>query len=93
MSNRGSRFHYALNAGRWQAARRAALARDGYRCTRCKRPGRLEVHHVKPLGQGGAPYALGNLATLCRGCHIKHHRTLSPDKLAWKSLLRELITA
>lgn len=35
--------------------------------------GRLEVHHKKPVAQGGAWYDLENLEVLCRGCHIKHH--------------------
>ena len=91
MPNPGSRFHASLNAGRWRAARRAAIARDGYRCTKCKRPGRLEVHHVKTLREGGAPYDLGNLATLCRSCHIDHHRTAAPERLAWRAFAAELL--
>lgn len=43
----------------WTAARRAALDRDGYRCTRCEaRPPRLEVHHryeLDPARHGYEP--------------------------------------
>lgn len=31
--------------------------------------GRLEVHHIVALAEGGQPYDLRNLATLCSSCH------------------------
>ena len=91
--SRGSRFHKALNQGRWQRVRRQALDRDGWRCRRCGRAGRLECHHVVPLERGGEAYDLGNLETLCRPCHIAHHRSSrppTPAELAWDALLAEL---
>jgi len=53
----------------WQRTRLAALARDGHRCTGCGFSGRLEVHHVTPIADGGAAYDLKNLVTLCPSCH------------------------
>ena len=53
---------------------------------RCLRPGRLEVHHVIPLADGGAtdPYDLANLRTLCRDCHIRIHLPAPiPGATAW----------
>jgi len=54
-------------------ARRAALARDRYRCRDCGRSARelrrgeaLEVHHVDGDARNGAPH---NLRTLCTSCH------------------------
>ena len=45
-----------------------ALARDGYRCTICKRGAadgvRLEVDHILPLNQGGT-HDLANLRVVC----------------------------
>lgn len=80
---------------RWAAARRAVLDRDGWRCTRCGRAGRLEVDHIQPLASGGAPFALSNLRTLCRGCHIVttaagNRRRRTPAELAWDALVAEL---
>ena len=90
----GSRHHAQLNAKRWQRARRACFARDGYRCRDCQHAGRLEAHHITPLDAGGAPYALDNLATLCRACHIQRHAPESdPARDAWKNLVKELLTA
>ena len=54
----------------WKRARAQCLRRDGRRCTECGRVGRLEVHHRKPMVQGGHPFKLSNLRTLCRDCHF-----------------------
>ena len=87
----GSRHDAALDPRRWERARRAAFNRDGYRCQECGQAGRLECHHVKPLEAGGAPYALGNLATLCRACHIDRHKAPDrPEQAAWARLVAEL---
>ena len=87
-----SRHHRALDGRRWPAARRAALDRDGWRCTACGRAGRLEVHHRTPLDAGGDPYALDNLETLCRRCHLASHaRPVTPAAAAWRQLVDELL--
>ena len=87
--------HWAkINRKRWGRVRLLALTPDKYRCTnsKCGKAGRLEVHHVKALEKGGKAYALKNLATLCRGCHIDHHsaRPIPPERAAWLTLLSEL---
>ena len=67
----------------WQAARRAALARDGRRCRQCSAPEREgrghEVHHLRPFREFGyvpgenrndrQANDLDNLITLCAACH------------------------
>lgn len=62
---------------RWQAARQAALRRDGYRCADCGRAddGALHVHHVVPRDLGGED-DLANLVVLCPGCHAARHPRL-----------------
>lgn len=55
---------------RWKAARRKCLSRDRYTCQDCRRFGN-EVDHVVPLAQGGLPFALNNLQTLCKPCHSR----------------------
>ena len=59
---------------RWKRLRRHVLDRDGWRCTTCGKPGRLEVHHVRATSRGGAMWDPANLRTLCRGCHFRLHR-------------------
>jgi hypothetical protein len=55
------------------------LAGDGTECN-----GRLEVHHLRPVRFGGEPYALENLALVCRQHHEvieRSFRALTP----WRS--------
>ena len=75
--------------------RAAVLDRDGWRCRGCGRAGKMEVDHVVPLHKGGAPYALSNLQTLCRGCHVEKTRRENetwhdPEREAWRAFVREL---
>ena len=45
-----------------------------------------------PLHRGGAPFDLGNLAALCRSCHISiHKRPVSESEQKWLDLVRNLI--
>lgn len=60
----------------WERARRAALRRDGRRCVCCGIAGRLDVHHVQPVYSRGAPFAVANLASVCRSCHRWIHHEL-----------------
>ena len=79
--------HKGLNQRLWQHARRAALARDGYRCVECVDQGlggagKLEVHHITPLYKGGLPFALDNLASLCRNHHVE--KTVFGPRAEWR---------
>lgn len=49
--------------------RRAVLARDGWRCTRCASRTQLVAHHVRP------GYDVSDGITLCEDCHreVDHH--------------------
>jgi len=46
------------STAKWQRTRAAVLARDGRRCTECGTDGKLEVHHRRPIADGGAPFDL-----------------------------------
>lgn len=74
----------------WQRVRLAALRRDEHRCQRCGRlSGILEVHHLKPVRNGGAPYDLANLETLCRECHLRlHDKRPLPGRQEWRDHVR-----
>lgn len=73
---------------KWRAARRAAIARDSGSCTvarllggKCS-GGTPHVHHIHPVEEGGDPFALDNLGTVC----ASHHP-------AWEALRRSLLKA
>lgn len=69
-----SQKHRSFNRRRWAYVRWRVLERDGWRCVKCGKAGRLEVDHTIPLHHGGAPYSMSNLQALCRGCHIAKTR-------------------
>ena len=79
----------------WQRLRKLVLARDGWRCRSCGRPGALEVDHRVPLRRGGTDHP-DNLQALCRSCHIEKSRRETPRRVptpteaAWKSAVAEL---
>ena len=81
MSRRSSR------GAAWERLRRVILDRDQWRCTRCARPGKLEVHHVRPVAQGGGDTP-DNLRTLCVDCHLAAHT--DPERMAWRFELARL---
>ena len=84
-----SRNHRRVSGTAWLRLRRQALDRDAWRCTRCASPADLELHHLRALKDGGAPLALDNVAMVCASCHIDAHRTIDPERAAWRRLLLE----
>ena len=87
-----SRHHTRLNPRRWALTRRQVFMRDGYRCRKCGKRGRLEAHHIVRLEDGGAAYDPDNCETMCRFCHIEEHRTdtMTPGRSAWRKFVSEL---
>ena len=83
----------SLGRNRWARARAAALKRDGFRCVQCGRFGGrgLEVDHVTPISEGGAPFDLANLQSLCGWpCHADKTRRergveVDPERAAWRA--------
>jgi hypothetical protein len=73
---------------RWQSARRVRLNMDGGRCTfgthgaerfwteRCPVTKDVDVHHIEPVNDGGAPYDPANLRTLCE----THHNQVEQER-------------
>ena len=81
-----SRFHHRPQHKRgWTAIRARAIRAAGRRCSRCRRPGRLEVHHIRPLSHGGDNRS--PVAVLCRDCHLAQHHKPDPDREAWGRFL------
>ena len=96
-----SRHHLKVNRNLWRLLRLRALERDGWRCRQCGKAGVLEVDHVVPLFQGGAPHDLDNLQSLCRSpCHFEKsvkemgNRPRRNDRTdRWQALVDELSTS
>ena len=88
-----SRFHHRRENRRgWTAIRARAIRAARRRCTRCGLPGRLEVHHPRPLSHGGDHDQA--LEVVCRVCHLARHRKPEdPARLAWAEFLREEFSA
>ena len=75
----------------WERIRRAVLDRDGWRCTECGKAGRLEVHHLVALRDGGNN-DLANLAPVCIACHKAiHRRPTVPEQDAWGRVVAEIL--
>ncbi len=68
---------------KWIHKRDMILRRDGYRCQRCKRYGRIRqattVHHILHLeDRPDLAYDPANLISVCMACH----NALHPEKAA-----------
>lgn len=89
-----------LTSPRWAALRRAVLERDGYRCVRCGKAGRLEVDHIVPTWRDHSErniWRMEGLQALCRPCHFAKTRSEfnelrppKPQRKAWRELVGEL---
>ena len=64
----------------YRRLRRRILDERGWRCEDCGRAGRLELHHVIEVADGGTDHP-DNLKVLCKGCHMAAHGR-KPDGLA-----------
>ena len=75
---------------RWKRLRRKILDRDGWRCRKCGKAGRLEVDHIVPVRDGGIDDP-ANLRILCGGpggCHAaRHRRKRTATEDAWDEYL------
>ena len=80
----------------WRNLRKQAIKRDRRICQSCgkglykgKDPGTWPtVDHITPIGEGGEPYDIDNLQTLCRICH--NAKTLSDSLAKRKNDLKEM---
>lgn len=72
----------------WKHARTKAKDRAGWRCERCGKAGRLEVHHRVPVAEGGPLTDQDNLIVLCRACHFSEHHAISLERAAWRQLMQ-----
>lgn len=54
---------------RWKRIRKMALVRDNALCQHCKERNAEVVDHIVEIKDGGDPYDLSNLESLCNRCH------------------------
>lgn len=87
-----------MSKPQWRLARMYVFERDGWRCKKCGKPGRLECDHIIPLSVNKEqnPFDPVNLQTLCRGCHIEktreeRGRIHSPNRGKFQHLIDELL--
>ena len=79
--------HHRENKRGWETIRQRELRRAGRRCEVCRRPGKLEVHHPRPLSKGGDHDQ--KLKVVCRSCHFQEHHKPDPARVAWGRFLQE----
>lgn len=69
----------------WDLRRMHVRSRDSYCCAECGVGNMLQLHHKRPISQGGT-HRLDNLVLLCRFCHSEAHggaelRYIGPDSV------------
>jgi thymidylate synthase (FAD) len=75
---RGGITSERASIGRWTREQASKVHQQfDYTCQRChRRGGRLHAHHIVPVWlDASKARAIGNLITLCDGCHRSLHRT------------------
>lgn len=76
----------------WGRFRRRLLDARGWRCEKCGKAGKIEVHHKRPLEKGGAAFDPENCEVLCAPCHIaRHKKPPAPGVAAWRELVRDIL--
>ena len=80
-----------MHPDRWARVRRDVLNARGWRCEKCGKAGRLQVHHIKPIREGGAVYDPSNLRPLCSVCHKRTHTPKVSESGKWDRHIHNLI--
>ena len=85
---------HSMRGKRWREYRKELLSEAGYRCSKCNRPGRLEIDHITPISEGGRKWARENLQVLCRDCHFLKSGYPMPkhveERAEWSRYVNEL---
>ena len=86
--------HHKLRGAKYERFRGTMLQRDKFRCECCGKAGRLELHHIERLEDGGDPWDPANVKILTRDCHIKlttrenrERNPIPPDVQAWHDFI------
>lgn len=63
---------YMNLSSKWKELRDQRLAKDDYRCKRCKTAKQLRIHHIRYPEVWGEE-SVDDLVTLCDDCHSQIH--------------------
>ena len=77
-----------LPPDQWNAIRRSAYRRGGYRCEACGRSDRLHCHEVWHFNHSTGCQCLAGLQALCPLCHDTKHITFTHDEYRVRELLQ-----
>ena len=66
---RRCKYKVFLRTRYWKYVRRLVMKRDGYCCKRCGSGKGLQVHHLSYEHHYAEHLWLGDMVTLCEGCH------------------------
>ena len=80
----------SVRGRRWELFKRCMKRLVGYKCQRCGNAGRLELHHIVTLGDGGKRYDPANIEVLCRRCHFGQHKARDPVRAQWIEMIKSL---
>ena len=85
---------HSVRGRKWNVFRGLCIRKAGYKCQRCGRSGRLEVHHKNEVSKGGKAFDFDNVEVVCRGCHFAAHSEREPHyrdpvRAAWWKLINE----
>lgn len=76
------RYQRTYRERKWYGGlREACLQRDNFKCTRCGKRA-VVVHHADGKGRGHPKpnNTLSNLESMCRACHVRHHKPRKKTK-------------
>ena len=62
------RNRHIYNSKRWKMLRRRVLFEQPI-CAICDKELAVDVDHIRPIADGGAPFERANCQGLCRSCH------------------------
>jgi len=62
--------HAVVSLFSWGYLRKWVKSRDGHECVRCGDDKSLHVDHIVPVSEGGHPFDVDNLQTLCESCNL-----------------------
>jgi len=87
-----------MRSPRWARFRRSLIDAAGWRCEKCGRVARFEIHHPVEINTAKDEaerlrliYDPENCKVWCRACHLDHHRPDDPPEVAaFERILVEL---
>lgn len=105
VANKGARSHLwrggvpqrndYINTPEWKILRKVVYARDGWKCTVCKKAAgsKIQCHHIVPVRHGGPVLLLENLASVCMSCHKREEIRYGTPDYFWADRLHGIVAS